>query len=183
VLVGIENAKAKAAAYAKVIADGKEFVSSDEAASASAAPAAAAPVAASATPSAVPAGISAPPEPEMIEITDSMSPEEKRSAKLTNTKAKSAFKKELKALGIDPKAYYAAKDAPAAEATSSAPVADAAPAVPAGVTLPPMPEMIEITDDMSPEEKRSAKLTNTKAKSAYKKELKAMGIDPKTVKF
>lgn len=62
------------------------------------------------------------------------------------------------------------------DAKASAPVAGASGA-------PPPPEMIAITDDMSPAEKRSAKIANSKAKSAYKKQLKAMGIDPKSVEI
>jgi hypothetical protein len=45
----------------------------------------------------------------------------------------------------------------------------------------PKPEYMEITDDMEPAEKRSARIHNSKAKSAYNKALKAAGIDPSTV--
>ncbi len=97
--------------------------------------------------------------PQLIELTDDMDPAEKRTARLANTKAKSAYKKALKAAGIDPKAA-------------------AAPAAPAGIAPP---QLIELTDDMDPADKRAARLANTKAKSAYKKALKAAGIDPKSV--
>jgi uncharacterized protein YggE len=45
----------------------------------------------------------------------------------------------------------------------------------------PEPEYIEITDDMSADEVRKARIANAKAKSAYNKALKAAGIDPSEV--
>ncbi|MGB1253991.1 MAG: hypothetical protein ACPG8W_25505, partial [Candidatus Promineifilaceae bacterium] len=67
---------------------------------------------------------------------------------------------------------------------AAAPVAAApAPAAAPSADLPPKPDLIEITADMDSGEKKAAKLANIKAKSAYKKQLKAMGIDPKTAKF
>ncbi len=167
----IANAKAKSAAYKAMKASGQDMmVAADTPAAAQAAPAAAAaPV----------TGL--PPAPEYTEITDSMSAAEQRAAKIANSKAKSAYNKQLKAMGIDPKTVNAQAQAAAAPA-AAAPVAEAAPAAPSG-DLPPAPDMIEITDDMAPDDKRAAKIANSKAKSAYKKQLKAMGIDPKSVKI
>ena len=169
---------------------------------AGAAPAAAAPAApaAAAPQTAVPAAPSAVDiePPELIELTDDMSPDEKRKARIANSKAKSAFNKRLKAAGIDPKsveikdgkvvvaggapaaaAPAAPAAAPAAETAAPAPAAPDQSAALAGI---PKPELIEITDDMSPQEKRQARIANSKAKSAYNKALKAAGIDPKSVK-
>lgn len=70
-----------------------------------------------------------------------------------------------------------ANSAAAQAAKSDAPIATGT----AGA--PPPPEMIAITDDMAPDEVRKARIANSKAKSAYKKQLKAMGIDPKSVKI
>ncbi len=73
---------------------------------------------------------------------------------------------------------------PAAVANAAANQAAKADAPVAGASgAPPPPEMIEITDDMPPDEIRKARIANSKAKSAYKKQLKAMGIDPKSVKI
>ncbi len=43
------------------------------------------------------------------------------------------------------------------------------------------PELVDIIDDMSPDEIRQARIANSKAKSAFNKALKAAGIDPKSV--
>lgn len=134
-----------------------------------AAKAGAAPAMASATTTAPAATAVAIPEPELIEITDDMPPDEKRKARIANSKAKSAYKKALKAAGIDPKV---------AKATAPTAVPE-----PAGADVPSPPELIELTDDMAPEDKRAARIANSKAKSAYKKALKAAGIDPKSVKI
>ena len=186
----VANAKAKAAAYAKLKAAGKLIISESESAPApAAAPAAAAP-AAPAAPS-----VDLPPSPVLTVITDDMDRAAKKAAKLSNTKAKSAYKKQLKAMGIDPKsvewtetgAVLKAAAAPATPAPAATPAASAAPAPAAeaapAANVPPPPELIAITADMDSAEKKAAKLSNIKAKSAYKKQLKAMGIDPKTVKF
>ncbi|MCB9421383.1 MAG: hypothetical protein H6667_16385 [Ardenticatenaceae bacterium] len=135
-------------------------------------------------PAAAPAMAPAPvavnvPEPELIEITDDMSPDEVRKARIANSKAQSAYKKALKAAGVDPSA--AAAPAPAASA-AAAPAPAAAPAAGA-VNLPPKPELIEITDDMDPSAVRQARIANSKAVSAYKKALKAAGIDPSTAEI
>ena len=75
--------------------------------------------------------------------------------------------------GRKPAAVAAAKDRQAATKADAAPSAD-------GI---PKPQMIEITDDMPKDEMRKARISNSKAKSAYKKALKAAGIDPKSVKI
>lgn len=162
----IANAKAKSAAMKAAKADQETGV---------AAPAAA-PVASTAAAPA-PAAVAGVPEPTLIEVTDDMSPEEKRKARIANSKAKSAYNKALKAAGVDPAAAAAAPQpvsAPAQAAPAAAPAA-VAPSAAAGI---PEPELVEITDDMSPEEVRKARVANAKAKSAYNKALKAAGIDP-----
>lgn len=155
----IANAKAKSAA-----------MKAAKAAGATQAPAAAATAAAPPAPAAVNI-----PEPELIEITDNMSPDEVRKARIANSKAKSAYKKALKAAGVDPHAAAAPAAAPA-QAPAAAPE-------PAPANVPPPPELIEITDDMDPNAIRQARISNSKAKSAYKKALKAAGIDPATVEI
>ena len=82
---------------------------------------------------------------------------------------KSAAMKKAKAAGVTA--------APAAVAVAAAPV-DSAPA-PVAVGIEP-PKLIEISDDMPADEKRKARIANSKAKSAFNKSLKAAGIDPKT---
>lgn len=163
----IANAKAKSAYNKALKAAGGDP---------SAAPQAqAAPVAApAAAPTAVPAAAAGVPEPDYIEITDDMSADEVRKARIANAKAKSAYNKALKAAGIDPSAAAQPQAAPvAAPAPAAAPAPS--PTVAAGV---PEPNYIEITDDMSADEVRKARITNAKAKSAYNKALKAAGIDP-----
>jgi len=169
----IANAKAKSAAMKAA----KAAQQSGGAVPMAAVPAAATPTAAAPAPAVV-AGIV---EPDYVEITDDMSPEDKRKARIANSKAKSAYKKALKAAGVDPKAAAAPAVAPVA-----APVAEAASApvasVPGAAAGIAKPEIIEITDDMSPDDKRKARIANSKAKSAYNKALKAAGIDPKSMK-
>ena len=132
--------------------------------------------------------------PTLITITDSMSPDEIRQARVANAKAESAYNKALKAAGIDPAAVKAGgapvpAPAPVAEAPvaaaateSTAPAAPAVatgPAIPAGIVPP---QLIEITEGMSPDDVRRARVENAKAMSAYNKALKAAGIDPASVK-
>jgi hypothetical protein len=180
----IANSKAKSAAYKAAKAAGVP---------AGVPVAGAAPVAAAAATPAAAQSVNIEP-PALIEITDDMSPDELRKARIANSKAKSAFNKALKAAGVDPKdveivdgkvvlpggaPVAAAAAAPAAQA---APVAAAPAADPAAATANiPKPELIEITDDMDPDEVRRARIANSKAKSAYNKALKAAGIDPKSV--
>lgn len=116
----------------------------------------------------------------VIEITDNMSPEEKRKATIANSKAKSAAMKAFKASGGSvaaevvetmvqmPDIVPASAPAPAAQAQQAA-------------NVPPPPTYLEITDSMNPEEKRRATIANSKAKSAYMKSLKELGIDPATI--
>ena len=156
---------------------------------------AAAPPAASAPAVTAPAAASNVDLPEMtdwIVITDDMDPADVRKARIANAKAKSAYNKALKASGIDPKIVGWSDEGPTLKQTETpAPVAPTPVEVPnpaadvqgAPAGAPPPPEMIEITDDMPNEEKRAARIANAKAKSAYNKELKALGIDPKTVKI
>jgi hypothetical protein len=169
----IANSKAKSAYKKALKAAGVD--------ASAAAPTPVATPAAQAVPS--PAAAAGVPEPEYIEIIDDMSPDEVRKARIANAKAKSAYNKALKAAGVDPSAAAAPAAAPA---PTAAPVVEAAP-VPAAATPDaasgiPKPELIQITDDMSPDEKRQARIANSKAKSAYNKALKAAGIDPKSVK-
>lgn len=149
----------------------------------------AAPVAAAAATPVTPVGIE---PPQLIVITDDMAPEDVRKARVANAKAQSAYNKALKAAGIDPSAVSAdAGDGgvPAAaapetttEATPAAVATDAADgASPESLGIA-RPELIEITDNMSPEEIRQARVANAKAQSAFNKALKAAGIDPATVK-
>lgn len=166
------NGKAKYAAYKAAKASGADM------AVAEAAPVAAAAVAApSAGDQAAAAGIE---EPVLIELTDDMAPADKRAARIANSKAKSAYKKALKAAGISASAAAAPPAEAAAPAAAPAPVVEEAPA---GLDDIPKPDLIEMTDDMDPGAKRAARIANSKAKSAYKKALKAAGIDPKSVKI
>jgi hypothetical protein len=142
--------------------------------------------------------------PQLVELTEDMPADEKRKARIGNSKAKSAFNKQLKAAGIDPKSVkiddsgnvvMAVDAAPEAAAPTTAKALDApkvpvaAPAAPEGGTVDlaalgiSPPELVELTDDMSPDEKRQARIGNSKAKSAFNKQLKAAGIDPKSVKL
>lgn len=177
----IANSKAKSAAHKAAKAAGVPAGTSV----AGAVPAAAQPVAAS-----VAQAVNIEP-PQLIEVTDDMSPDELRKARISNSKAKSTFNKALKAAGVDPNdveivagkvvlpgsaTVAAAAPAPAAPAAQAA-----APAPAAVATNIPKPDLIEITDDMSPDELRRARISNSKAKSVYNKALKAAGIDPATV--
>ncbi len=146
---------------------------------------AAAPVAASPAPAAV--GIE---PPKLIVVTDDMSPDELRKARITNSKAKSAFNKELKAAGIDPKTVKFDDEGNVVWPEGSAPVAavpEIAPVAQGPVDIATLgvepPQLILITDDMSPDELRKVRISNSKAKSAFNKALKAAGIDPKSVEI
>jgi len=182
----IANAKAQSA-YNKAL---KEASAGAPAAAPAAAGAASAAAPAAPTAATAPAVNIEP--PKLIEITDDMPPEEVRKARVANAKAQSAYNKALKAAGVDPAAVKAgtavpvAAEAPAAapvaaaaQATPSAPTPSATPEIPAGIEPP---QLIEITDDMAPEEVRRARVANAKAQSAYNKALKAAGIDPASLK-
>ena len=174
-----------------------------------AAPAAAvaAPVAASAAPTAVSgpldlAALGIDP-PQFTPMTDNMLPDEIRAARIANSKAKSALNKALKGAGIDPKLVEVddngnvsfkegaapAAAQPAVATPAPAPIAPAAPTPTTGGTVDlaalgiDPPDLTEITAEMSPDEKRAARIANSKAKSAFNKALKAAGVDPKSVEL
>ena len=146
------------------------------------------PVAAVAAPAA-PAAAAGIAPPQLIEITDSMPPDEIRRARVANAKAESAYNKALKAAGIDPASLQVGVPAapvvavPVAEVV--APVAESV-AVPVGLPAAAAgiapPQLIEITADMPADEVRQARVANAKAQSAYNKALKAAGIDPASLK-
>jgi Arc/MetJ family transcription regulator len=132
------------------------------------------------------AGVS---EPEYIEITDDMSPDEVRKARISNARARSAYMKALKAAGVDPSQVTERAEQPAAapaateESAKAATPAEPTPAsgreavaVPADVG---QPDYIEITDDMSADEVRKARVANARERSRFYKALKERGIDPK----
>lgn len=186
----VANAKAEAA-YNKALKAAGATPGAPQTAAAPAAPAVeVAPVA----PAPALAGIE---PPQLIEITDSMAPEEVRRARVANAKAESAYNKALKAAGIDPAsvkpgapAKVAATAPPAAQPAAVEATAPAAPptapaVASAGPQIPPgieRPQLIVITDGMSPEEIRRARIENAKAEAAFNKALKAAGIDPASVK-
>ncbi|MCB8921068.1 MAG: hypothetical protein H6662_05750 [Ardenticatenaceae bacterium] len=147
---------------------------------------AAAPAAPAAAPTASPAASAAAigiPEPNYIEITDDMPPDEVRKARIQNSKERSKYNKALKAAGVDPNVAAAPVAAPTA---APAPAAPAAPAPASGGDAAalagiPKPDYVEITDDMSPDDVRKARIQNSKERSKYNKALKAAGIDPASV--
>jgi uncharacterized protein YggE len=107
---------------------------------------------------------------------------EVRKARIANAKAKSAAMKAFKAAGSQPQSA-AAVPPPAEPVKPQLPPAAAvetAPEIPANI-IPP--EYMEISDDLSPEDIRKARIQNAKARSAYVKQLKAAGIDPSTVEL
>lgn len=185
----VANAKAEAA-YNKALKAAGATPGGPQAAAVAAAPETLAAAAVPAAPAPALAGIE---PPQLIEITDSMAPEEVRRARVANAKAESAYNKALKAAGIDPASVkagvpVAAVPAPAQASAPEAPAAAAPAAAPApqsaGSDLPPgfeRPQLIEITDAMSPEEVRRARIENAKAQAAFNKALKAAGIDPASV--
>lgn len=185
---------AKAAGVAPTPYGGQAAAAAAAAPAASAAPVAAAPASAQPAPTAAAvAAINVPP-PQLIELNDSLSPDELRKARISNSKATSAFNKALKEAGIDPKsvevvdgkvvligaAPAASAAAPAAATEAAAPTAVSEPVATAAAAVPE-PQYIAITDDMSPDELRKARITNSKLKSEYNKALKAAGIDPKSL--
>jgi hypothetical protein len=137
-----------------------------------------------------PAAAAGVPEPDYIEITDDMEADEVRKARVHNAKARSKYHKALKQAGLDPKEVQKQKEQaqqegqqPAAQTEAETTTSDGKdgssdPAAAAGI---PEPDYIEITDDMDADEVRQARVQNAKARSKYFKELKAAGIDPKSV--
>lgn len=166
----IANSKAKSAAMKAAKAAGEAV----EEAAAPVAAATTAPVAKTAV--SVSSNV---PEPEYIDITPNMSPEDVRKARIENSKRKSAYQKALKAAGVT----IVEETTPAAEASVAATGVAAAQTSSASVDLAgiPKPDYIEITPSLSPDEVRRARIENSKRKSAYQKALKAAGIDPATV--
>lgn len=171
----IANSKAKAAAMkaAKASGAGAMEVGMDEgvgAAVAAATPTAAAPAMTGGSMEPV-AGV----HYEEIAITEGMSPDEIRKARITNSKAKSAAAKALKASGATMPVAQPIAEVVAAAPSAPEPVAQA-------VSNIGKPDLIEITEGMSPDEIRRARIENSKRTSAFNKALKAAGIDPASVK-
>ncbi|MDT8305062.1 MAG: hypothetical protein RRC07_03915 [Anaerolineae bacterium] len=108
------------------------------------------------------------------EITDDMSPDEVRKARIANAKARSQAVKALKQRGEQATAV------PTAGAPGEPVVAEQEKVSPAAAGIPE-PEYIEISDDMSPDEVRKARIANARARSAYNKALKEAGVDPSQV--
>jgi hypothetical protein len=101
---------------------------------------------------------------EYIEITDDMSPAEKRKARIANVRAKAAAAKALK------------ESTPAAPAKTAAAAPRAVAPAGGGEPVPGVDyEVIEITDEMSPDEVRKARIANVKAKAAAMKAYQASG--------
>lgn len=175
----IANAKAKAEAVKALKAAGVGAAGPAEGAAA-AAPAAQ--TQAAAPPQAAAPAVGGEPvegvDYEVIAITDDMTPDQVRKARIANSKAKAAAFKAFKESGGAATAPAPAVEAAPAPAEQPA-AAPAAPTV--DVSAVPRPDFIEITDDMSPDEIRKARINNAKAKSAYVKALKEAGIDPATV--
>jgi hypothetical protein len=163
----IANAKAQAAAAkaAKGSGDAEAAPAAPEMTPLGAAPAQARAAAAP------PVGIA---PPDLIAITDAMSPAEKRKAIIANAKAQSAYNKALKAAGYEPAAEGIGE-----ETVSAEPMPEPAPAPAANV--PPPPALTAITPDMAPAAVRQARIANAKTLSAYRKQLKELGIDPQSV--
>jgi len=115
-----------------------------------------------------------------IEITDDMSPAEKRKARIANAKARSAAAKVIKEVG------EAASDARREEVTPSTGQfsADRASVQAGKVSVTRQPEagvdyeVIEITDEMDPDAVRKARIANAKARSAAMKKIKEAGGAP-----
>jgi hypothetical protein len=107
-----------------------------------------------------------------IEVTDDMSPDAVRKARIANAKARSQAVKKLKEQGATAPAV------PTAGAPGEPVVAEMEKAPPQAVKGIPEPQYIEITDDMSADEVRKARIANAKARSAYNKALKEAGLDP-----
>jgi hypothetical protein len=175
----IANVKAKSAA-AKALKEAAPAAAPKQAPAKKKSPAAPMGQAGSTTVSEPVAGV----DYEVIEITDDMSPDEVRKARIANVKAKSAAMKAFKEAGGQPggQAAPAAQAAPSdakAEPETPSGKSAAAPA-PAAADIPP-PDLMEITEDMPPEDVRKARIHNAKAQAAYKKALKDAGIDPKSV--
>lgn len=110
-----------------------------------------------------------------IEITDEMSPDDVRKARIANAKARSQAVKALKEQG------EVATAVPTAGAPGEPVVAEMQKQSPAVAARIPEPVYIEVTGEMSPDEVRKARIANAKARSAYNKALKEAGVDPSQV--
>jgi hypothetical protein len=171
--IRIANAKAKAAAMKALKASGADTVAAPATAGAPSAPKAPKVTAAS-------VGVA---EPQLIPITDDMDPADLRKARIANSKAMSTYKKALKAAGVsldDDEPVEEAAPAPVAQAPAAVASSGPSSADLAGI---PKPDLIAITDGMDPNDLRKARISNSKAVSAYKKALKEAGIDPSTVEI
>jgi len=119
---------------------------------------------------------------EVIEITDGMDPADIRNARIANSKAKSAAMKAFKEAGGQVQGAAPVSAAP--DVVESQPPAvetvEETAAPPIDISAP---DYVAISDDLSPEDVRKARIHNAKARSAYVKQLKAAGIDPSTVDF
>ena len=168
----------------------KLSASAQAAVNAAAAQAAAAPPpAAAAAPVAAGSSVDLPEMDGWTVITDGMEDADLRKARIANAKAKSAYNKQLKALGINP------KEVDSGQTLGQLPSKRLLPRPPLRLSLRPRPLLAfllvrhrrqkwsRLPDDMPADEVRAARIANAKAKSAYKKELKALGIDPKSVKI
>lgn len=134
--------------------------------------------------------------PDYVEITDDMPADEVRKARVQNARERSRFYKALKERGIDPQEWEASQKADGGDGAAQPAVSAGAPepattvqageagSAPDTVEIPDHiaePEYIEITDDMSPDEVRQARVNNSRERSRYFKALKDAGIDPKLV--
>ena len=120
---------------------------------------------------------------EVIAITDDMAPQEVRTARIANAKAKSAANKKFKAAGGAsavpvPESVELIDQPPVEPATQVDNSSSSAISVPSDI---PAPNYIDITDEMDKDDMRKARIQNAKEKSAYNKALRAAGIDPKTM--
>ncbi len=108
----------------------------------------------------------------VIEISEEMSPAEKRKALIANAKAKSAAVKKAKETAT-------AQAVPTAEVASTPVAGKVEGTREAGTAATPVAgvdyEVIEITDDMSADDVRKARIANAKAKSAAAKRLRETG--------
>lgn len=130
--------------------------------------------------------------PDYVEVTDDMPADEVRKARVQNARERSRFYKALKERGIDPQEWETSQQQdgggkpsqpePAAQAAEEAePAAEAAAEAPSIPDHIAQPDYIEVTDDMSPDDVRQARVHNARERSRFYKALKDAGIDPKSV--
>lgn len=113
-----------------------------------------------------------------VEVTDDMSGDEVRRARISNARARAAA---VKALKQQAAAAPAAEAAPAEEAAPAAEAEEPAASEAVAAAGIEEPDYVEITDDMEADEVRKARIQNARARSAYMKALKEAGIDPSEV--